>query len=91
MLQEEDIAGIPKDPTTLHDYVNTSAEFTLCLTEPFSSPALFSAIVCCGVIPTSEVDEALLIWAKTLASPKAVARIHRTGKSIGRMGRTPFT
>lgn len=61
------------------------------LTEPFSSPALFSDVVWCGEVPTSEVDEVLLIWAKTLASPKAVARIHRTGKSIGRMGRTPFT
>lgn len=57
----------------------------------FSSPALVSAMVWCGEKPTSEVDEALLIWANTLASPKAVARIHRTGKSNGRMGKTPFT
>lgn len=57
----------------------------------YSSPALASAMVWCGEKPTSEVDEALLIWANTLASPKAVARIHRTGKSNGRMGKTPFT
>lgn len=41
--------------------------------------------------PTRELGEALLIWARTRASPQAVARTQRTGKSRGRMGRTPFT
>ena len=41
--------------------------------------------------PTRELGEALLIWARTRASPQAVARTQRTGKSKGRMGRTPFT
>ena len=40
---------------------------------------------------TRELGEALLIWARTRASPQAVARTQRTGKSRGRMGRTPFT
>lgn len=57
----------------------------------FLAPAFVSAMVWCGEKPTSEVDEALLIWANTLASPNAVARIHRTGKSNGRIGKTPFT
>lgn len=41
--------------------------------------------------PTRELGEALLIWARTRASPQAVARTQRTGKSRGRMGRTPLT
>lgn len=41
--------------------------------------------------PTRELGEALLICARTRASPQAVARTQRTGKSRGRMGRTPLT
>lgn len=40
---------------------------------------------------TRELGEPLLIWARTRASPQAVARTQRTGKSRGRTGRTPFT
>lgn len=41
--------------------------------------------------PTRELGDALLIWARTRASPQAVARTQRTGKSRGRMGNMPFT